>query len=84
MYTLYIGGPNQSMYVCQKPFHKYSFNLIVKSLFHDGCTRFQGISQTQMKKLLKWNCQSTSFQFNGKFYKQIDGVVRPFLLCLLT
>jgi len=26
-----------------------------------------------MKKL-KWICQSTPSQFNGKFYKQIDGV----------
>jgi len=53
---------------------KFTTNLIIKSLFHDGCTQFQGISQTQMKKLLKWICQSTTFQFNGKFYKQIDGV----------
>ena len=53
---------------------KFTTNLIVKSLFHDGCTQFQGISQTQMKKLLKWICQSTTLQFNGKFYKQIDGV----------
>ena len=53
---------------------KFTTNLVVKSLFHDGCTQFQGISQTQMKKLLKWICQSTTFQFNGKFYKQIDGV----------
>ena len=54
---------------------KFTTNLlIIKSLFHDGCTQFQGISQTQIKKLLKWICQSTTFQFNGKFYKQIDGV----------
>jgi len=31
---------------------KFTTNLIVKSLFHDDCTQFQGISQTQMKKLL--------------------------------
>jgi len=53
---------------------KFTTNLIVKSLFHEGCTQFQGISQTQMKKVLKWICQNTIFQFNGKFYKQIDGV----------
>ena len=47
---------------------KFTTNLIVKSL------QFQGISQTQMKKLLKWTFQGTTFQFNGKFYKQIDGV----------
>jgi len=41
---------------------------------NDACTQFQGISQTQMKKLPKWICQSTTFQFNGKFYKQIDSV----------
>ena len=41
---------------------------------NDACTQFQGISQTQMKKLPKWICQSTTFQFNGKFYKQIYGV----------
>jgi len=52
---------------------KFTTNLIVKSLFHEGCTQFQGISQTQMKKVLKWICQNTIFQFNGKFYKQIDG-----------
>jgi len=33
---------------------KFTTNLIVKSLFHDGFIQFQGISQTQMKKLLKW------------------------------
>jgi len=52
----------------------FTTNLIVKSLFHDGCTQFPGINQTQMKKLLKWFCQSTTFQFNDKFYKKIDGV----------
>jgi len=53
---------------------KFNTNLIIKSLFQDGCTQIQGISQTQMKKLLKWICQSTTFQFNGKYCKQIDGV----------
>jgi len=65
---------------------KFTTNLIVKSLFHDGCTQFHGITQNQMKKLLKWICQSTTFQFIGKFYKQIDGVAMgfPLLLCLPT
>jgi len=27
-----------------------------------------------MKKQLKWICKSTTSQFNGKLYKQIDGV----------
>jgi len=38
------------------------------------CLQTSERCQTQMKKLLKWICQSTTFQFNGKFYKQIDSV----------
>jgi len=49
-------------------------NLIIKSLFHDGCAQFQGIGQTQIKKLPNWICQTTNLQFNGKFYTEIDVV----------
>jgi len=52
---------------------KFTTNLNMKSSFHDGRTQFQRISQAQMKKLLTWICQSTNFQFNGKFYIQLDG-----------
>jgi len=40
---------------------KFTTNLTIKSLFHDGCTQFQGISQTQMKKTAKVNLPKRYF-----------------------
>ena len=35
-----------------------------------GC----GLSKLQLKKLLHWTTKETVFQFQGKLYKQTDGV----------
>ena len=52
----------------------FTINLILEKLFPENSTLFYDMTKKQFKKLLNWTCKSSTFQFNGKFYKQLDGV----------
>ena len=32
------------------------------------------MNKQQFRELLNWTCNHTSFQFKGKFYKELDGM----------
>ena len=52
----------------------FTIQIIPKKLFSDKLTRFDGMNKGQFRKLLNWTCRTTTLQFDGKFYHQIDGM----------
>ena len=50
-----------------------SINLILDSIFRSN-DEFNGLNRRRMKKLLEWVVKTTTFQFNGRFHRQVDGV----------
>ena len=52
----------------------FTLNLILDMLFIDQSTKIFGMNRKHFKKLLDWTCKNGTLQFNGKFYKQVDGV----------
>ena len=52
----------------------FTIQIILQKLFPDKSTRFYGMNKTQFRKLLNWTCKTTTLQFDGKFYHQIDGM----------
>ena len=52
----------------------YTTNLILDSIFSNGCTSGNGLNRIPLKKLIIWCTQNTTFEFNNKFYQQLDGV----------
>ena len=52
----------------------FTLNLILDKLFIDQSTKIFGMNRKHFKKLLDWTCKNGTLQFNGKFYKQVDGV----------
>jgi len=52
----------------------FTINLILNSIFNKDNKTFHGLNKSRLKKLLTWCAKTTTFQFNGKFYKQTDGV----------
>ena len=51
----------------------FIINLILDSVFRIN-DEFNGLNRRRMKKLLEWVVKTTTFQFNGRFYRQVDGV----------
>jgi len=51
----------------------FTINLILDSVFRSN-DEFNGLNRRRMKKLLEWVVKTTTFQFNGRFYRQVDGV----------
>ena len=51
----------------------FTINLILDSVFRRS-DEFNGLNRRRMKKLLEWVVKTTTFQFNGRFYRQVDGV----------
>ena len=51
----------------------FTINLILDSVFRRS-DEFNGLNSRCMKKLLEWVVKTTTFQFKGRFYRQIDGV----------
>ena len=52
----------------------FAIQIILQKLFPDKSTRFYGMNKRQFRKLLNWTCKTTTLQFDGKFYHQIDGM----------
>ena len=40
----------------------------------NGCTSWNRLNRNRLKKLITWCTQYTTFQFNNKFYQQLDDV----------
>jgi hypothetical protein len=51
-----------------------TIDILLELAFKDGTTIFHGYSREELKKLLIICTQESHFQFNGKYYDQIDGV----------
>ena len=58
----------------------FTINLIIDQLFPDSSSRVFSMNKQQFRKLLNWTCNHTTFQFKGKFYKQLDGMAMGFPL----
>ena len=51
----------------------YTTNLILDSIFSNGCASWNGLNRNRLKKLITWSTQKTTFQFNNTFYQQPNG-----------
>ena len=51
----------------------FTTQLILDNIFKND-KEWKGLSRNRLKKLLTWSTQNTTFQFDNKFYKQLDGV----------
>ena len=56
----------------------FTLNLILESIYVDNTTEWNGLNKSRLLKLLSWSTKNTTFQFNNKFYKQLDGVAMGF------
>ena len=52
----------------------FALNLILESIYVDNTTEWNGLNKSRLLKLLSWPTKNTTFQFDNKFYKQLDGV----------
>ena len=52
----------------------FTIQIILQKLFSDKSTRFYGMNKRQFSKVLNLTCTTTTLQFAGKFYHQIDGM----------
>ena len=52
----------------------FTLNLILESIYVDNPTEWNGLYKSRLLKLLSWSTKNTTFQFNNKFYKHLDGV----------
>ena len=52
----------------------FTLNLILESIYADNTTEWNGLNKSRLLKLLSWSTKNTTFQFNNKFHKQLDGV----------
>ena len=52
----------------------FTLNLILESIYVDNTTEWNGLNKSRLLRLLSWSTKNTTFQFNNKFYKQLDGV----------
>jgi len=48
--------------------------MVLDKLSTNQSTKMFDMNRKQFDKLLHWTCKSGTLQFNGKFYKQIDGI----------
>ena len=51
----------------------YTVNIILDRIFNDNLIN-TNLSKRTLKKLILDSCRKTIFSFNGKLYKQVDGV----------
>ena len=51
-----------------------TIQIILDQIFHNPDTLFQGLNKAQFKSLLELATKNSNFIFDGKLYKQIDGV----------
>jgi len=51
-----------------------TIDIILKRAYTNGETEYHGLEKDTLKKLLIICTQESHFQFNGKYYEQIDGV----------
>ncbi len=49
-------------------------DILLNQAFKDGVEKFHNLTRSELKKFLVTCTQESNFQFNGKFYDQIDGV----------
>ena len=52
----------------------FTLNLILESIYVDNTIEWNGLNKSRLLKLLSWSTKNITFQFNNKFYKQLDGV----------
>ena len=52
----------------------FTLKLLLDSIFSGEVNKFHGLNCSRLKKLLHWICKTSTFQFDGKFYKQTDGI----------
>ena len=76
------------MYVILSNSMSYTINLVLDQIFTNGTKEFKGLSRKRLRKLFDWVCNKTTFQFDGHFYKQHDGVamgspIGPFMADLI-
>jgi len=51
-----------------------TIEIILRKVFQPGVRQFHGMTREILKKLLVICTKESHFQFNGRFYEQIDGV----------
>ena len=51
-----------------------TINIILDRAYKDNATEYYGLKKETLEKLLIICTQQSHFQFNGKYYDQIDGV----------
>ena len=51
-----------------------ALNVCIDKLFIDQSTKISGMNRKHFKKFFDCTCKNGTLQFNGKFYKPVDGV----------
>jgi len=51
----------------------FNINSILDSVLRRS-DKFISLNGRRMKKLLEWVVKTTTFQFNGRFYRLVDGI----------
>ena len=52
----------------------FTLHLTLESIYVDNRTEWNSLNESRLLKLLSWSTKKTTFQFNNKFCKQLDGV----------
>ena len=52
----------------------FTLQLILDTIFKDNIETFHNLNKWRLKTLLNWTVSSTTLQFQGKYYKQVDGI----------
>ena len=53
---------------------QFTLLLILDTIFKDNIETFHNLNKRKLKTLLNWAASSTTLQFQGKYYKQVDGI----------
>ena len=53
---------------------QFTLQLIFGAIFKDSIETFHSLNKRRFKTFLNWAASSTTSQFQGKYYKQVDGI----------
>ena len=53
---------------------QFTLQLILDTIFKDNIETFHNLNKRRLKTLLNWAASSTTLQFQGKYYKQVDRI----------
>ena len=53
---------------------QFTLQLILDTIFKDNIETFYNLNKRRLKTLLNWAASSTTLQFQGKYYEQVDGI----------